>query len=222
MYSNKNKHLRQIISDTLSKDIIYGRIHAGEKLLECELAERFHVSRTPVREALLQLENQGFVNHKKHIGAIVKKVSLVTVQDTYDLVALLEAYATEIAVEKMKQGDIKYLKRLNSSMKEKIESKAFSSYIRKNIEFHRFFVKKCGNAVLVEIVSGLRNKIYRLVAEGQTLPVHIDTYLKSHNDIIEAVVLRKRAKAGNLMMSHVLDARNYLLETMKNSQKIEF
>ena len=216
------KSIRQVIYDTLLKDIFHGRIHAGEKLLESDLAEKFHVSRTPIREALFQLENHGFVAHKKNIGAVVKKISATTVQETYDLVALLEGHATEIAVDKITQKDISYLKSLHNSMEEKIRSKDFSTYVSENAKFHGFFAKRSGNAILEKAISNLRNKIYRLAIEGQTLPLHIDEYLESHHDIIETVVLRKRGKAGNLMRSHVLDAKKYLLEIMERSQKSEF
>jgi len=216
------KPIRQVIYDTLLKDIFHGRIHAGEKLLESDLAKKFHVSRTPIREALLQLEKQGFVGHRKNIGAVAKKISATTVQDIYDLVALLEEYATEIALDKITQKDISYLKSLNKSMEEKLRSKDFSAYVRENAKFHGFFAKRSGNAVLKETISNLRNRIYRLVIEGQTLPPHVDEYLKCHHDIIEAVVLRKKAKAGNLMRSHVLNAKKYLLQIMERSQKSEF
>ena len=74
------KPLREIIYNKLLEAIIQGKINVGEKLIENELAHKFRVSRTPIREALLQLEREGFVSHTKHVGAVVKKISARKIQ----------------------------------------------------------------------------------------------------------------------------------------------
>ena len=212
--------LRQMIYSHLLEDILTGRINSGEKLSEADLAKRFHVSRTPIREALLQLEKEEFVVHTKHVGAVVRKVSARQVEETYEVVALLESHATGIAVARMTDRDVSVLTKLQTSMRECLKSSKFSSYVKLNAEFHDFFAKKCGNEKLRETVLDLRKSIYRVVAEGQTLPRHAAEYLDSHERILETVTRNNPSEAAQLMKSHVLDSKAYILELMLDAAKL--
>ena len=136
---------------------------------ETQLAERFHVSRTPVREALLRLEKEGFVVHSKDVGAVVRKISAVQIDETFDMVALLESHATRIAVTKMKEKDYAFVTRLQRSMQEGANEERFANWVSLNAEFHDFFVEKCGNKTLRDTVRDLRKSIYRVLVEGRTL-----------------------------------------------------
>jgi len=218
----KEKPLREIIYNHLLEDIIHGIVSPGVKLLESELAEKFNVSRTPIREVLLQLENEGYILHTKNVGAVVKKISARTVQETYELVAFLEGYATELAIEKIKDEDVSFLKNLQKSLMNSLKEKKFSVYVQQNAAFHGFFVKKCGNETLQQVISDLRKRIYRLMVEGQTVSMHIEEYLTSHNKIIEAIAKRNRSKAGDLMKSHILDASRFLLDMIANLPRQQF
>ena len=91
-----------------------------------------------------------------------------------------------------------------------------------NSKFHRFFVEKSRNEILWKVVSNLRRSIYRVVVEGQTLPLHTDEYLASHRKIIELVARRDIVGAANLMRSHVLDARRFLMEIIKDRGREDF
>jgi len=214
------KPLRQVIRDRLVDDIIHGRINAGEKLSESDLAAKFNVSRTPIREALLQLENDGFATHKKNIGSFVKKISTRRVQEIFDVVAQLEGHAAEMVTEqRIGDNEIACLESLHEDMERLSKEKDYRGYVEKNLLFHDFFVTKCGNETLSRIVSDLRKRMYRLVSEGSTLPTHIDQYLGSHRDIIDAVSAGNAREAGRLMKMHVGDATKFLLGLMTNLQR---
>jgi DNA-binding GntR family transcriptional regulator len=209
---DKKPPLRQVIYQELLGDILAGRLNQGEKLAETQLAERFHVSRTPIREALLRLEKEGFVIHSKDVGAVVRKISAVQIDETYDIVALLESHATRIAVTKMKDIDISFIKKLQQSMRERANEERFPDWVRLNAEFHDFFAEKCGNEKLRDTILDLRKSIYRVLAEGQSLSRHVGEYVSSHQRIIEAAAKRDSDMAAEIMNSHVLDTKKYVLE----------
>ena len=209
-----------MIYSQILEDILTGRINSGEKLTEADLAKRFHVSRTPIREALLQLEKEDFIVHTKHVGAVVRKVSARQVEETHEVVALLESHATGIAAPRMTERDVTLLAKLQMKMRECLKASKFSSYVQLNAEFHDFFSKKCGNEKLRETILDLRKSIYRVVAEGQTLPRHATEYLDSHERILEAVKRNNPSEAAQLMKSHVHDSKAYILELMLNAAKL--
>ena len=88
--------LREKIYNKLIGEIVTGQLNPGERLSEGSLAKRFHVSRTPIREALLQLEKLGYVAHQKNVGTIVKKISPEGVREIFEVVAALEGMAVEL------------------------------------------------------------------------------------------------------------------------------
>ncbi len=217
---NSSQALGEIIYKKLLNSIVQGRINAGEKLNEMQLAKEFSVSRTPIREALLRLEREGFLSHTKHVGSVVNKISNDQVRETYELIALLEGQAIRNAVKTMDDKDVSNLRSLHERMAEAVKNHRFSQYVKMNSEFHDYFVKRGGNRKLRDIVKNLRGGIYRSVAAGQTLPLHVSTYLTQHEKIIQAVSDRKGAQAGRLMSSHLMSAHKYLLEVMNDLEQV--
>jgi DNA-binding GntR family transcriptional regulator len=211
-----DKPLREQIYHQLVEDIIRGRINAGEKILESDLAQRFKVSRTPAREALFQLEKDGYISHRKNIGAVVKKITGQKVQEIFDVVAQLEGYAVEKFVEIHRPGiDVSPLLKLEEQMVDLAKKKQFVEYQRVNIEFHQFFINRCENETLKETVMNLRNKVYKLVIEGLSLPANIHRYLSSHRKIIQTISSGNALNAGTLMRAHVYDSGFYLLKEIQ-------
>ena len=215
MEKNNKKPLREIIFKQLVDDILRGRINAGEKLLESELANKFDVSRTPIREALLQLEKEGYTEHVKNVGATVKKISSRKIKEIFEVIAVLEGEATETAVtSKISPKELTYLKDLQKEMVLSAEDRDYIAYNRLNIRFHQFFLDRCGNETLSGIARDLRNKMYRLVSEGLSLPMNIEKYLKSHDQVLEAIASSNPELAHRLMKAHIREASQGLVQMM--------
>jgi DNA-binding GntR family transcriptional regulator len=212
----KKKPIREIIRDQIVEDILKGRTNAGEKLLEAELADRFKVSRTPVREALLQLEREGYISLTKNVGAIVRKISVKEVKEIYELLAQLEAFATEMAIDNLTKKDISNLRSLLKSMGKSIKMKDYGRYVKDNLEFHKYFLKKSGNESLHHIVVDLRSRIYGLVSQGLTLPMYADRYLEWHEKIVEAAEHKDAKKAGRIVKAHINEVKQRFLEKMNH------
>jgi DNA-binding GntR family transcriptional regulator len=217
----KKKPLRQSIHDHLIADIISGQINAGEKLLEEDLAKKFRVSRTPIREAIVQLEKEGYVIHKKDIGAVVKKVSLQEIRETFEVIALLEAYAVEVVAQaKLGLADRSRMLLLIEGMEEQIKEQKYAEYMRDNIQFHRFFNERCGNETMFHVVTDLRRKVHRLIFAGLTVPKYVDFFLVSHRKICDAIQRGDPVAAGVAMRAHVEEHKNYILEEMSVMYRI--
>ena len=186
-------------------------------MLEMELAVRFKVSRTPIREALLQLEKRGFVTHEKNVGAVVRKVSLKRLEEYFDLIAMLEQHAVEfVARQRSNTASVTYLKGLLKEMRGLVKERDYLGYLGKDHEFHTFFTRECGNDTLHTIVSDLRDRIFGFLERGYTLPRHIDLYLDLHRKVIEAVSEKKASRAGRFMKDHIMHAKKFILkEQMK-------
>jgi GntR family transcriptional regulator, rspAB operon transcriptional repressor len=211
----KKKPLREMIYDRLLDEIVRGKINTGEKLLEAELEKRFRVSRTPVREAIFQLVKEGYVVHKKYVGAVVKKISLQEIREIYEIISLLEVNAVEVVAQfPLGSQELSLLLSLMEEMEKCIEKKEYTEYMRINIQFHGFFNERCGNETLAQIVRDLRKKVYRVVSMGITLSKYADRYLLSHRLLYDAVQAGDPAAAVIAMKAHMEEQKNYLLDAL--------
>lgn len=199
--------LREKIYNRLIGEIVTGRLSPGERLSEGSLAKRFNVSRTPIREALLQLEKLGYVVHKKNVGTIVKKISPDGVREIFEVVAALEGMAVEL-FGKLPPApeDMEELAQLQKQLRQDTLDQDFAGYYEGNRKFHDFVTQKSGNQTLLDLSRTHRDSIYRIVARGSTLPLHINEYLEGHDAIIEALQKGEAERAGVIMKNHVLEA----------------
>ena len=217
------KSLREIVFNQIRDDICNGRINAGEKLSEAELAKKFSVSRTPVREALLQLEKEGYIVHTKHAGAVVRKISSKKLQEVYEILGMLEGGSIEqVVAGEVSQKDISFLEKLHNQMIRLSKEKNYIEFFDYNFQFHNFFLQQHGNETLMEMAIDLRRKIFTLVPKGLSIPMHIDTYIKSHKNIIIALKQKNSKKAKKLMMSHIKDTANALCDEMSKPSSSQF
>jgi DNA-binding GntR family transcriptional regulator len=214
--SEPTQPLRTVIYEQLVDDIMRGRISAGERLSEAALVQRFCVSKTPIREAFIQMEREGYIVLRKNAGAVVQKVSTKMVQDIFTIVAVLESYAAEAVVAdgKFTKRDIAHLAKLVSAMKQRAKRREYQEYRSLNVEFHGYFVEKLGNETLKLKIVDLRKRMYGFVSGGLTLPVHIDRYVKCHEQILDAVKNNSALKAAKLMRDHVMESRDFLVATL--------
>ena len=208
--------LRKMIYEQLVSDILCGSINAGERLSEAALVERFGVSKTPIREALIQMEREGYILLKKNVGAVVQKISIRMVEEIFTIVAVLESYATEtvVAERKLTQSDIAHLAKLIQTMKKYSQRKKYLEYRLLNVEFHGYFVEKLGNETLKKNVADLRRRMYGFVSGGLTLPLYIDRYVECHRQILDAVKKNDATKAAILMRNHLMESKDFLVSTL--------
>ena len=205
-------NIKTRIYKQIRDEIIYGKLMPGERLPETKLSKTLGCSRAPVREAINQLENEGFVFRKPNRGVVVNKSSPEEIIDYYSVLEVLESQAVEWAVNHLTSQDINKLEDMNNSMK-KISTND-KTYIQKwvslNVAFHRSFSEKCGNEKMVWLVDEIRLRItrYRYLSFMIT---SFNDYIRDHEAIIEALRQQDAAKAKAAMKSHISRAKKVLL-----------
>jgi DNA-binding GntR family transcriptional regulator len=206
---------RKVVYDRIRDDILAFRFNEGEKLIETELAKKYDVSRTPIREALLLLEQDGYVSIHKNKGAVVRKFSAVKVKEIFETIAIIEGRATEkLDSDNISAVDLEYLNRLQKKMEMAAKIKKFQDYMDLNLQFHQFIVARLGNESLRQIDYDLRKRVYRIVYRGLSVPLYINNYLDDHRRIIAAIEQRDFLQAGMHMEAHVMSVANNLYQTM--------
>ena len=192
------------IKDHLRKAIVNGKLKEGEKLSEPRLQEMFQTSRSPIREALSILEQEGLVTRIPRRGAFVNKITLEELNDTTIVVATLEGLAARLALPRLADSDFKKMARLIKAMEEEVDRYAIDEYTDTHGRFHEVFVSKCGNKVLARLIGNLRKRYVRPKVTSYYFKHNIEAAVSSHLEIIEALKQGNPQLVEETVKSHVM------------------
>ncbi len=205
--------LREKIVETIRNAIVNGQLVAGTRVAEPDLADKFGISRTPIREAFRQLESEGFITVIPRKGAIVASLSHKDVAEFYDLKAVLEGYAARIAAKKLTEKDILKMEAVNRQMEAAAEKKDVRKVLALHNEFHNIFLKACGNEKLHSIVQNLVMQFqrFRLIL---AMPGRVEGTIRQHREIIEAFRKQDSSLAESLVQKNALYGKKILLREL--------
>ncbi|MHC1739144.1 MAG: GntR family transcriptional regulator [Ignavibacteriaceae bacterium] len=213
------KPLRDKISTSIRDLIIEGKLKPGERLTEPEISASLGISRTPLREAFLQLESEGFVQVLPRKGAIVTDINLQDAVEIYTIKASLEALATRLACPLIQTETFESLIKLNQQM-EKIsvsENKNYRRFLDLNARFHQTIYENSNNNKLIKLINTLRNQTLRYNYIYLTLLSHLTESVKEHYEMIDCLKTKDLDKVESLIKSHGENARIALYEFIKNN-----
>jgi len=213
----ESKPLRERIADRLRSDIIKGTYKDGERLVEPKLAEMLGISRTPIREALRQLENEGFVEIVPRKGAVVKELTLKDIDDLYAIKANLEGLAAKQATENISEKDIEKLNSINEKFHKISSGKTniIEEYLKYNLDFHNMFIVLSKNHKLIEILKGLDKNFQRLKSILVSKSDRAAEARKEHDKIIKAFATKDPDLAEKTVRWHIENGWEYLRSKLK-------
>lgn len=154
------KSLREQVYDHLRLLLNKGELRPGGFLDLRALEASLEVSRTPLRDALLQLESEGFVAILPRRGVQVRALTRDDIRHLYEIVGALEGAALLAAFSRLGPAETAALRRLNADMKRAVESGAFDRYYDRNLAFHDVFLDRCSNPRLLRLVRTLKQRLY--------------------------------------------------------------
>jgi DNA-binding GntR family transcriptional regulator len=212
------KSLRERIYQILRDDITYGKLTPGERLVEDDLSRRFRASRTPVREALRQLESEGQIYFQRNKGIIVSKLTLKDVEELYGLRWVLESYAAHLAAERPQRNGVVYLKSLQKMMAKAAKDRDSTGWFKANALFHDFFSENSGHSHLTQQLELIKRKIYRFryIALFTLKDPYIKSYLKDHERIIEGYTKGDGRMVEKYMKHHLGEVKKLFIAYLSN------
>jgi DNA-binding GntR family transcriptional regulator len=197
--------------DALRAAIVDGRLAAGERYSVAQLAERFGVSRTPVREALLVLERQGVVRFERNRGVRVLETTAHDLEEVFALRLLLEVPATRRACELLEDQDIAALERELGAMQRLAAAGDEGAFMAHDKRFHEIVLARSGNRRLTAIVSQLRDHVRFRGASTVGRSRDMQAIIGEHVAILEALRARDGPAAARAMGDHLRTTGSLLL-----------
>jgi DNA-binding GntR family transcriptional regulator len=199
--------LASIVQQKIVSEISHGVLPPGMRLEEEELARRYRVSRTPVREALRQLSAMGIVDTKQRQGVVVAARSIEHFNSLLEVVADLEASSARYAAQRMSEPERQKLQTLHEQMRVIAEQSAALKFDKANSLFHQMIHEGAHNDILLNGIVQMRMRTLpytrmEFISEKRRIEI---SYME-HNAIVHAIIRREPEMAYQAMRLHVVDA----------------
>jgi DNA-binding GntR family transcriptional regulator len=193
------------VHERLRAAIISGELRPNERLIEADLAERMHVSRTPVRESIQRLVGDGLVTRHRR-GWVVHEHSPEEIREIYEVRAGLESWATRLGTERATDEEIARIKSVHAEAAKLSAAKLRPRLVELNEKFHQAVLETCGNERLRELIRGSREYYFNTSLARTYGDSEILASIKSQQAIVDAMVKRDGDAAERAAREHVQEA----------------
>lgn len=198
------QRLAELVYDQIRSGMESGEISPDDKLHQERLAELLNVSRTPVREALLRLEQEGLLESSASGGFLIRRISEIDVRDIYQARQAIEGFSIGFLAQRNDPATLEHLKKI-VSQQEATTAESSQAYYEANRIIHRAFVQSTGNGYLLESFDALWNRSLSLQIFQTMNKSLMAASLEGHMSLCDAISSGSFQKAQAAMHSHISD-----------------
>jgi len=211
--------LRETVCEALRDAIRRGVLEQGERLMEVQLAEELGISRTPVREAIRKLEQEGYVIMLPRRGTYVSSLSVHDVKEIFEIRSALESLAISLATMRIEPEELEKLRALLVEIEGHIKREDIDKIVATDIEFHGLLYQVSRNERLVTIISNLKEQLARFRTLSMSYPGRLQKTLEEHRAMVEAIAAGDLDAARDAAERHMEQAEETLLKAMRKHKK---
>ncbi|MBX9937571.1 MAG: FCD domain-containing protein [Burkholderiaceae bacterium] len=202
--------LTHLVADSVEELILLGELAPGAKLNEVALAERFGVSRGPLREAFRLLEESGLIYQEKNRGAFVRVVELREAAELYEVRAGLDATAGRLLAGCINAEQLSTLRQLTDQMKSVDDSDVEQFHIL-NLTFHDHIIAMTGNRTLTDTYRKLAKLLALFRKRNLMAPMAIPHFAQEHSTIVDMLEQRDALGCAESLYAHAQGGRQRML-----------
>ncbi len=188
--------------EAILDDISSGKLKGGQRLKVSELAKRFGVSTSPIREVLRQMHGEGFVEISPNRGAMVKEADANTIQNIFEVLQLLEPYFVSWFADFSQPSMVEEMAVIQQQMHE-TDNQDQLAFRKLDFEFHWSICKRHYNQVAAQSWRNLRTALNVHAAELRISPVRYQAILEDHDELIAAFRANDAARADIVIRRHI-------------------
>ena len=200
----EHRQLKDSVYLKLRQEIVTATLPPGYVLREAELAARFGVSKTPLREAFVRLEKDGFVQIAPYRSAVVTGYSQQDLREVYEVRELLEGQCAREAAVSIATEDLAALNRIVRDSAEAFEAADTGRLTALLDEFDVVLYSQSRNSRITAMLENIRDHVTRIGRLTVAIPGRLGTSVREHEAIYEAIVQRDGPRAETLMRQHIL------------------
>ncbi|MAW46835.1 MAG: GntR family transcriptional regulator [Rhodospirillales bacterium] len=211
--------IRDGVYDQIRADILSCALIPGSTVYENELAQRYNVSKSPVRDALLRLQEHGLVEVLPRKGYRICPISIADAHDLYEMRVLLEKSSVGRACDEASHEQLVSLDKFRE-----VDDGDLAHWVMYNRLFHKSIAELSGNTRMAKITCEVIDQFDRLTFVGVSNTNKIasgERFVSEHCEIIDALQSRDRSKATSLIMKHIQKSRKRLFAVLENPQIVD-
>ena len=203
----------------LKHAIITGEIPAGERIVETDYADRLHISRTPLREALRKLERDGLVEYVLRRGVVVRAFTIADVEEIYTIRNALEMLTLPAIIENATEEDIASMRAQLREMDDLIAAKDYESLSPITRAFHRQMTNLCGQNRILRVIEGQDEFITRFSAMAIRQEDKLLEAQAEHYALVDLIEKRDLAGFQDLTARHINRSKEMCLASLAEQRK---
>ena len=205
----------------LRRRLIQGALEPGERMTESQLAQEIGVGKTPVREALTRLVQEGLVRSLRGHGYEVTPITLGDVQDLFNFRLIVEPAAAQLAAGHVRGADLRRLDELCITRFSSIDDEqGESQYLHANYQFHTTIADASGNRRLAEAVRRALDESERLFHLGNVLRNRGEEVAHEHKELVDALIAGDGETARKLTVAHISASQRLVLDALLTSPAV--
>lgn len=204
--------------DAIRSAVIDGNIAPGSPLSEPQLAEKFNVSRSPVREALTRLESEGFLDRSENGRLRAAMLNVEELEQLYVLRAAIEGLAARLATFHLSMAHLDVMEKSIEEMKAYSQSGDVGRSLESGARFHEMIYKNCANKPLLEAIETVKLRIVRyraIIASTRQFDVRVS----EHKAIYQAFLDRDPISAERALIAHVESSARAIIDEFRNIEE---
>ena len=213
---SRAKSLKEQAYDKLKELIITGALQPGELHNEKRLAEALGVSRTPVREALLELSREGMVAFVPGKGVEICKFTAEQVREVFEIRKIIEGYILEKITSQLNDEEIKEIDQNISRQEKTMDKREKRAFIEYDKQFHLHIASKIGNKQIESILDNLRDQIHLMGIRAVEDHSRMQQVIKEHREIFSGLKERNPKKAHDALINHLDNTEKILIDNIKS------
>ena len=201
------------VSETIYKylknAIIERELKPNQRLQEKEIAELFRVSTIPIREAFQRLSAEKYIIISARKKVIVASTTMEEIKELFEVVRVLDAFATKKSLKNLTDNDITELKKMTEKLDNFYKQKKIQAYVKENLRIHDKLWKACGNKFLYQSLVNLiekytfyANQVFFLTDKSTDNPSYFNKSHKDHIDLMKAIEKKDGYRVEKLLLSH--------------------
>jgi DNA-binding GntR family transcriptional regulator len=202
------------VCERIRAAILSGALKPGAKLTEQDLAAEFEVSRTPIREAIRQLEVEKLVSRTPFVGVTVTQLSPEEVIELLDIREVLEGLVARLATQNMDAFHLQRLKKSQQQLAVCARKGDVAAYLDQALAFRRALVECCGNVTLSEHVLAIENRLRLTGSRTALLPGRMEAAIEEHEKLLAAIERRDAEGAERLNRERIRHIREAVAQSM--------
>ena len=191
------KSLKEQVYEYLREQMRKGEILPGSAIDMEVTSKKLGVSKTPLRDALLQLEMEDFVTIRPRRMVVVNSLTEKDIRNYYEIIGALESMALLKAFDRLKPSDIEGMQALNDAIRGAIAANDFDAYYEKNLAFHNIFLCHCGNDSLIKLVNNMKKRLYDFPRAKGFVKEWEESSILEHQALIDLVRSGRSQAAAN-------------------------